>query len=160
LYRVGTLGGSPVRIRHPCRLDPAPAQPPPGARNAPRGRSFCSGARDLRRTVGLAAWGFFAFCTVGAVWFWPWYVTLLVALAAVSLHPAVAGPAVLLSLLAPLIYVVHAWIGEAGLLRPLPSWAHRYKPLVIFLPPLAWAAVALVRSWRDRRARNTRIGAY
>jgi len=117
-------------------------------------------ARDLRRTVGLAAWGFFAFCTVGAVWFWPWYVTLLVALAAVSLHPAVAGPAVLLSLLAPLIYVVHAWVGEAGLLRPLPSWAHRYKPLVIFLPPLAWAAAALVRSWRDRRARNTGIGAY
>lgn len=107
-------------------------------------------ARDLRRTVTLLGWGFFALWSVGAVWFWPWYVTVLVALVAIALAPGLTGPSLLLSLLAPLVYVVHAWIGDGRILEPVPHWLHRTKPLILFLPPIALAAASLARSRRRR----------
>lgn len=103
--------------------------------------------RSFRRAIECGAWIFFVYCAVGAVWVWPWYVTWFVALAALLDWRVTGRTAVLLSLLVPLIYIFFPTLPE-------PVWWQRYRALIIFIPPLlfaAWYGVGRLRQLRHRR---------
>ncbi len=107
--------------------------------------------RNLRMALLAGAWIFFVYCAIGAVWFWPWYVTWLVALAALLDWRVTGRTAVLFSLLAPLTYVFFPTL-------PDPVWWQRYRAVMIIVPPLlfaAWHGVRVLREtwqrWRSRK---------
>ncbi|MFL5733390.1 MAG: hypothetical protein ACJ78Q_09320 [Chloroflexia bacterium] len=93
----------------------------------------------------LVAWGWtlFAYLTVGAVWFWPWYVSWLVIVA------VLLGPGRLLSATQILcassmaLYGLY-WQGGDEFVRDLMAW----RPLVIMVPPLAYVIAAGLKAWR------------
>ncbi len=108
--------------------------------------------RNMRMAVLAGAWIFFVYCAIGAVWFWPWYVTWFVALAALLDWRVTGRTAILFSLLAPLTYVFYPTL-------PDPVWWQRYRAVMIFVPPLLFAgwhgAYALQNAWRQWQARRT-----
>ena len=110
--------------------------------------------RSFERALLVGAWLFFVYCAVSAVWFWPWYVTWFVALAALLDWRVTGRTAVMFALLAPLAYVFFPSTVD-------PALWQRYRAVLIFVPPLVFAlshGVALVRAhWRTwlQRARST-----
>lgn len=105
--------------------------------------------RTFRQALLAGAWIFFAYCAVGAVWFWPWYVTWFVALAALLDWKVTGRTAVLFSLLVPLTYIFYPNL-------PDPVWWQRYRAVMIFVPPLlyaGWHGLRLARqAWQTRSA--------
>jgi hypothetical protein len=110
--------------------------------------------RTFRGALTAGAWIFFMYCSIAAVWFWPWYVTWFVALAALLDWRVTGRTALLLSLLVPLIYIFYPTL-------PDPVWWQRYRAVMIFVPPLlfaGWHGMRIVGAlWRDRR--RTRVPA-
>lgn len=97
--------------------------------------------RTFRRALECGAWIFFVYCAIGAVWVWPWYVTWFVALAALLDWRVTGRTALLFSLLAPLIYIFFPTLPE-------PVWWQQYRAVLVFVPPLlfaAWYGVARLR---------------
>ena len=114
--------------------------------------------RNMRMALLAGAWIFFVYCAIGAVWFWPWYVTWLVALAALLDWRVTGRTTVLFSLLVPLTYIFFPSL-------PDPVWWQRYRALMIFLPPLlfaAWHGGRVLREtwqhWRTRKTRSLPLG--
>ncbi len=101
--------------------------------------------RSFERALLVGAWLFFVYCSISAVWFWPWYLTWFVALAALLDWRVTGRTAVMFALLAPLAYVFFPPTVD-------PALWQRYRAVLIFVPPLAfalWHGVALVRThWR------------
>jgi hypothetical protein len=108
--------------------------------------------RTFRAALLAGAWIFFVYCAIGAVWFWPWYVTWFVALAALLDWRVTARTAILFSLLVPLTYIFYPTL-------PDPVWWQRYRAVMIFVPPLlfaGWHGLRVLReAWRDRREQRT-----
>jgi hypothetical protein len=107
--------------------------------------------RSFQAALLAGAWIFFVYCTVGAVWFWPWYATWFVALAALLDWRVTGRTAVMLALLVPLIYIFFPSL-------PDPVWWQRYRAVLAFGPPLlfaGWYGARLAheswRSWRSGR---------
>ena len=99
--------------------------------------------RGLRTMLLAAAWIFFTYTTIGAVWVWPWYATWFVALAALLDWRVTGRAAVLLSTLVLLIYPLFPEL-------PVPAPMGRFRALIIFGPPLVFAgyhAARLARSY-------------
>lgn len=101
--------------------------------------------RSLQRAILVGAWLFWVYCSISAVWFWPWYLTWFVALAALLDWRVTGRTAVLASVLAPMIYVFYPSTVD-------PTWWQRYRAALVFVPPLmfvAWQAGLLIRAnWR------------
>ncbi|WP_152541399.1 hypothetical protein [Kallotenue papyrolyticum] len=110
--------------------------------------------RTFRTALLAGAWIFFIYCTIGAVWFWPWYATWFVALAALLDWRVTARTALLLALLVPLIYVFFPPL-------PDPEWWQRYRAVLALGPALlfaGWQGIALVGAWwRARRGRRGQL---
>jgi hypothetical protein len=106
--------------------------------------AFVRRRRDAYRASG---WYAFFWCTIGAAWFMPWYVTWAIPLALLSGAQALRQATILLSLLVPLIYVVHAggW-SFADLLSDL--LVENYQ-LIVFVPPLVTA------TWMSLQSRQS-----
>jgi hypothetical protein len=102
--------------------------------------------RNTRLALLAGAWIFFVYCSIGAVWFWPWYITWFVALAALLDWRVTGRTAVLVSLLAPLTYIFYPAL-------PDPLWWQEYRAVLIFVPPLlyaGWHGLRLARlAWRE-----------
>ncbi len=108
--------------------------------------------RSFERAVQAGAWLFWVYCVIGAVWFWPWYFTWFIAFAALLDWRVAGRTAVMVAVLAPLIYVFFPSTVD-------PAWWQRYRAVLVFVPPLAfvvWQGTLLVRAnWR-RWLQNTR----
>ncbi len=107
--------------------------------------------RNFQLALLAGAWVFFVYCSIGAVWFWPWYVTWFVALAALLDWRVTGRTALLFSLLVPLIYIFYPTLVD-------PVWWQRYRAVMIFVPPLlfaGWHGFRIARdSWRGWRSRR------
>lgn len=107
--------------------------------------------RTFRHALLAGAWIFFVYCSIGAVWFWPWYVTWFVALAALLDWQVTGRTAVLFSLLVPLTYMFYPNL-------PDPVWWQRYRAVLIFVPPLlyaGWHGLRIARQpWRAWRVQR------
>gem|GEM_PF-2794173 len=110
--------------------------------------------RTPRQALQAGAWVFFVYCSLGAVWFWPWYATWFVALAALLDWRVTGRTAIMLSLLVPLIYIFYPTL-------PDPVWWQRYRAVLVFGPPLLYAGWHGVRigyqAWRTRRTQQTSL---
>lgn len=94
-------------------------------------------ARTFPNVVISWGWIMFAYLTVGAVWFWPWYITWLL-IPVVLIGPSRLFTATqILSFSALAIYAVHP--RAAPPLSELPGWTG----LIIMAPPLLY----LLGSW-------------
>jgi hypothetical protein len=82
----------------------------------------------------LVAWGWtiFAYLTVGAVWFWPWYVSWLVIVAVLVGPGRLLNATQILCISSLALYGLY-WQGD-DLFRELAGW----RPLLIMVPPLAY----------------------
>lgn len=107
--------------------------------------------RSLHTMLLAVAWIFFVYITVGAVWVWPWYATWFVALAAILDWRVTGRAALLLSLLALLIYPLFPIMPEQAVLE-------RSRALIAFGPPLAFALVHLRRLIRGYRRHEWSLG--
>ena len=102
--------------------------------------------RNLRTMLLAAAWILFTYATLTAVWVWPWYATWFVALAALLDWRVAGRTAVMLSLLALLLYPLFP-------IMPEPSLLERYRALIVFGPPLAFVILhgfKVAQRWRRR----------
>jgi hypothetical protein len=92
----------------------------------------------------LIAWGWtiFAYLTVGAVWFWPWYVSWLVIVAVLAGPGRLLNATQILCVSSMALYGMY-WQGD-DLFRELAGW----RPLFIMAPPLAYVIAA---AWLSRR---------
>ncbi len=114
--------------------------------------------RSFERAVLVGAWLFWVYCSIGAVWFWPWYFTWFIAFAALLDWRVTGRTAVMVAVLAPLIYVFFPSTVD-------PAWWQRYRAVLVFGPPLVfvlWQSTLLVRAnWRrwlhDTRAALSKV---
>ena len=105
-----------------------------------------------------SAWvAFLALVTI-AWWFWPWYVTWFVPLAALSPRRGVALVAVVFSLTAMLMYGTYYW-------NVYGDWheLQRRTAAVVFVAPMLFALVlgvwsAVRRGWSRNRAAGVSAG--
>jgi hypothetical protein len=95
-------------------------------------------ARGPRELLGVWGWTLFAYVCLASVWFWPWYVVWVLALAALMPHSRFANAARLLSVTALMLYV--ARVAALPLDHDLID-----LPLIIFLPPLCYVAASHLR---------------
>jgi hypothetical protein len=107
--------------------------------------------RSFERAVLVGAWLFWFYCAISSVWFWPWYLTWFLALAALLDWRVTARTAIIFSLLSPLTYIFFPATAN-------PTWWQQYRALMVFLPPIlfaAWHGWHLLRStWHGRRTRG------
>lgn len=96
-------------------------------------------ARNLWNVLFCGAWILFAYATVTAVWVWPWYATWFVALAALLDWRVTGRTAVMVSVLALLLYPLYP-------LMPEPTLLERYRALLVWGVPLGWALWQGMRS--------------
>ena len=102
--------------------------------------------RTTRSWLTASAWVLFAYVAIGAVWVWPWYATWFVALAALLDWRVTGRTAVLVSVLALLLYPLFP-------LLPTPTLTERLRAVLVFGLPLAfalWQALQVLRGWRGR----------
>jgi MFS family permease len=100
--------------------------------------------RNLRTMLLAGAWIFFVYTTIAAVWVWPWYATWFVALAALLDWRVTGRTAIMLSLLMLLLYPLFPALPE-------PALIERYRALLVFGPPLAYAGLHFLRLARSYR---------
>ena len=90
----------------------------------------------------------FLFLVTVKWWFWPWYLTWLVPMAAITPRRSIAKLAILFSLTAILLYAAYYW-------RVYGDW-HTTQRLVfktVFVAPLAFAALLVVKTIVDAARR-------
>ncbi len=105
-------------------------------------------ARTFPRMVVAWGWIAFVYVTVGAVWFWPWYVSWLVVIAALVGPGRLFNATQILSLSSMVLYATY-WRGD----HTFVEWAG-YRPLLMLGPPLIYAIVAW---WRDTHRKATTV---
>jgi hypothetical protein len=101
---------------------------------------------DLTRAWG---WSGFVYLTIGAVWFWPWYVAWLLVPAALLGPARLQTATLLLSLTSLTLYAIYPRVPPA--LGALPEW----RALVLILPALVYA---LGSGWHARRNKGAGPG--
>jgi hypothetical protein len=107
------------------------------------------GARTFPRMLSAWGWVLFVYLTVGAVWFWPWYVIWLVPVAALVGPGRLFNATQVLCLTSMAMYAA-MWRGNQSFLELAD-----YKPLLVMGPPLVYAVV----SWLlDARRAATAVG--
>lgn len=99
-------------------------------------------ARSFERMLNALGWVLFAYLTVGAVWFWPWYVSWLLVPVALLRGGRLVRAAQLLAATSLTIYALYP------LLAPPFAEVVFYRALFAILPPLVYAVVA---TWRVAR---------
>ena len=109
-------------------------------------------ARTFPRMLAAWGWVMFVYLTVGAVWFWPWYVVWLVPVAALAGPGRLLKSTYILCMSSMLLYAA-AWRGTLE----FKEWAD-YVPLLMIGPPLVYAVVSWLIEAR-RRAATTRVAA-
>ena len=104
-------------------------------------------ARTFPTMVVAWGWILFAYLTVGAVWFWPWYVVWLLPLAAFAGPARLLKGTLILSGTSMLLYAT-LWISSRTIAE-IETW----KSVVMEVPPLVY----VLTSWwlERRRARAT-----
>jgi hypothetical protein len=108
-------------------------------------------ARTLTRAVTAMAFFSLFWCAVGATWFMPWYVTMIVAFIPLCRSRAVGLAGWTLSLTVFLIYLEEGWsLTDNAAIR---NFAITYFEPLVFLPPLA---VLLLAYWAQRYVRPER----
>jgi hypothetical protein len=103
--------------------------------------------RTLEGTLAAWSWALLWFALVASGWFWPWYVTWVVALAAVAPWGRLQVAA---GLMAGGVLTLY------GFLPLQASPVYGYRALVAFGPIVAYLAW---QGWRDRQAQRERRGA-
>lgn len=100
-------------------------------------------ARTFPAMVVAWGWSLFAYLTVGAVWFWPWYVSWLVVVV------ALVGPGRLFK--ATMILCFSSMTLYGTYWRANGEWeeAATWRPLLLMVPPLAYVLGSL---WLSKRA--------
>ncbi len=102
-------------------------------------------AYGIRELLAVWGWTLFAYICLASVWFWPWYVIWVLALAALAPGTSLARAAMVLSTTALLITVARA-------VQPSFGYEPGSIPLFVFLPPLGYAALMyLLRRQRWRQ---------
>jgi hypothetical protein len=102
--------------------------------------------RKMEDVLPSFAWCILALCSVGATWFWPWYVSIAVAVAAVSHSRRALLSAICLSVLVFPVYMVKALyiLGDFPLIKDLTP----VRSLVYFLP-FFWVTLRPPRYFLD-----------
>lgn len=99
--------------------------------------------RSFERALAAGTWLFFIYCAISSVWFWPWYLTWLVTLAALLDWRVTGRTVIMVTLLAPLIYIFFPSTAN-------PYWWQQYRAVIVFLPPLLYASWHGLRCLRAR----------
>ncbi|GAC1354894.1 MAG: hypothetical protein NVS4B8_14480 [Herpetosiphon sp.] len=99
--------------------------------------------RNLKTLMLASAWILFTYCAIAAVWVWPWYATWFVAMAALLDWRVTGRTAVLVGVLALLLYPLFP-------IMPEPSLLERYRALLVFGLPTGFACVAAIKAWQQR----------
>jgi hypothetical protein len=99
-----------------------------------------SARTELAELIGVSAWATFALLAIVTWWFWPWYVVLLVPLAALLPNSRVALVAAVFSLTAMLMYVPYFWLLHSETVLHTAGCV-----VVAFLPPALVALASLRR---------------
>jgi hypothetical protein len=94
-------------------------------------------ARDLMGTLRAWGWGGFAYLTVGAVWFWPWYVSWLLVPVALLGWGRLMLAVQILSACSLTLYAVYPDVPQA--LGELPRW----RALILVAPALLYSLSSL-----------------
>jgi hypothetical protein len=106
------------------------------------------GIRDL---LGAWGWTFFAYVCLASAWFWPWYVVWPIALAALAPGARLRRATLFLSMSVLLLTLSRAAKATLG-------YESIHTPLLIFLPPLLYAAWGYLRGHNLRDAVTPRLG--
>ena len=101
-------------------------------------------ARTLPRMIAAWGWIFFVYLTVGAVWFWPWYVSWVLAIAVLAGPGRLLTGTMILTCTSMILYGTY-WRGSTEAMS-IADW----RPLVMVLPPLLYV---LGSWWHARRRR-------
>jgi len=101
-------------------------------------------ARTIPTMLVGCGWTILAYLTVGAVWFWPWYVSWLVIVALLVGPGRLLNATQILCASSMALYGMY-WQGN-DLFHELVGW----RPLVIMAPPLAYV---MATAWLARRRR-------
>lgn len=108
-------------------------------------------ARTLSRAVTAMAFSSFFWCTIGATWFMPWYVTVVVALIPICRSRPLALAGWTLSFTVFLIYLLEGWsLTDNAWIR---NFSTTYFEPLVFLPPLGVLALAFCLQRYARRER-------
>ncbi len=94
--------------------------------------------RDFASFLRSSSWILFFYLCFGALWFWPWYMVLLIGLAALREIDALTILSVVFSCTCLYIYLVYPWV-HASIF-----WMSDYRAAIVFGPPLI---IALVWYW-------------
>ena len=97
-------------------------------------------ARTFPRMVVAWSWVLFVYVTLASVWFWPWYVSWLL------VPVALVGPGRLLNATLILSGTTMLLYGTYWRSNPVVAEVETWKPLLFFVPPLAYLGIA---AWRD-----------
>lgn len=92
--------------------------------------------RTFPRMVVGWGWMLLVYLTVGAVWFWPWYVTWLLPIAGIARHQRLFRAIQLLSATSLVLYAVYPLM-----LSPFEQVPY-YRSLIIIAPALAYLALS------------------
>ena len=108
--------------------------------------------RTFPRMVEGWGWMLFVYLTVGAVWFWPWYVTWLLPIAGLAYHGRLSKAIQLLCATSLILYAVYP------LILPPFEQVPFYRSLIIIAPPLAYIAFSGLYTVVQRRKLRLRPG--
>ncbi len=99
--------------------------------------------RTFPRMVEGWGWTLFVYLTVGAVWFWPWYITWLLPIAGLA---GLAGQGRLFKATQILCASSLALYAIYPLMSPPFEQVPYYRALIVIAPPLAYAAFSPMRA--------------
>jgi hypothetical protein len=102
-------------------------------------------ARTFPTMVVAWGWVLLTYLTVGAVWFWPWYVGWLVVVVALIGPGTLLNASLILSGTSMLLYATY-WNSDPTIMH-LQTW----KALIIQGPPLAYMGFTWLRQRRQQR---------
>ncbi len=107
-------------------------------------------SRTLSQAVSSMSFFALFWCLVGATWFMPWYITLAVAMAAITPSRSTAWASSFLSFTVFIIYLLEGWNFSTD-----PDF-HNYMvghfEIFVFLPPMIF--IAAFHAWRTYGARK------
>lgn len=104
--------------------------------------------RSLDLLVRGWAWVLFTYVVFSSIWFWPWYVTWFVALAALLDWRRTALTALVFSASVVLLYVTYPT-------EKPPLLLERYRALLLFGPPLVYLALTMIFRLNARQTSET-----
>lgn len=97
--------------------------------------------RTFPLMVGGWGWMLFVYLTVGAVWFWPWYITWLLPIAGLVGQGRLFRAIQILCATSLALYAIYP------LMPPPLEQVPYYRSLIMFAPPVAYVVVSAVRAF-------------